>query len=243
MAQTILIFSDKGGTGKSSVTVGLGRALAAMEKRILLVDCDIGLRCLDLLLGAAQDVVFDWGDLLLERCSAADAILQGEDGIDLLAAPRRFDPAFDAAGFAAMLQPLRDRYDFILLDAPAGIGSGLLLAAAGADSAIGVTTPDAVCVRSCCTAYGALRAQGLTDARLIINLFEVRPVLHGRLLNVDQCIDETGIRLLGAVPRDPAVSFCSVTGKAPDEFSPASLAYERIARRLCGEKIPLVCDS
>ncbi|MBQ6268089.1 MAG: P-loop NTPase [Clostridia bacterium] len=240
MAQTILIFSGKGGTGKSSVTVGLGRALAAMDKRVLLVDCDIGLRCLDLLLGAAQDVVFDWGDLLLDRCSAADAILPGE--VDLLAAPRRYDPSFDAAGFAAMLQMLQANYDYILLDAPAGIGTGLLLAAAGADSAVGVTTPDAVCVRSCCAAYSALRAQGLTDARLIINLFEVRPVLHGRLLNVDQCIDETGIRLLGAVPRDPAVSFCSVTGKAPDEFSPASLAYERIARRLCGEKVPLVCD-
>lgn len=240
MAQTILIFSGKGGTGKSSVTVGLGRALAAMGQRVLLVDCDIGLRCLDLLLGVSQSVVFDWGDLLLDRCDAADAVLPGE--ADLLAAPRRFDPGFTEAGFAAMLTPLRAAYDYILLDAPAGIGSGLLLAAAGADAAIGVTTPDAVCVRSCCTAYAALRAQGLTDARLIINLFEVRPVLHGRLLNIDQCIDETGIRLLGAVPRDPAVSFCSVTGKAPDEFSPASLAYERIARRLCGEKIPLVCD-
>lgn len=240
MAQTILIFSGKGGTGKSSVTVGLGRALATMDRHVLLVDCDIGLRCLDLLLGVSQDVVFDWGDLLLERCSAADAILPGE--VDLLAAPRRFDPAFSAAGFAAMLQPLQKEHDFILLDAPAGIGNGLQLAAAGADCAIGVTTPDAVCVRSCCTAYGTLRDAGLTDARLIINLFEVRPVLHRRLLNIDQCIDETGIRLLGAVPRDPAVSFCSVTGRAPDEFSPASLAYERIARRLCGEKIPLVCD-
>ena len=78
--------------------------------------------------------------------------------------------------------------------------------------------------------------------RLIINMFEVKPVCKRRLLNIDQCIDETGVQLLGIVPRDISLGFCSVTGDAPGEFSPSTLAFQRIAKRLCGQKAPLICE-
>jgi septum formation inhibitor-activating ATPase MinD len=73
-------------------------------------------------------------------------------------------------------------------------------------------------------------------------MFEVKPVCKHKLLNIDQCIDETGIQLLGIVPRDANVGFCSVTGVAPGEFSPSTLAFSRIAKRICGKRVPLVCE-
>ena len=73
-------------------------------------------------------------------------------------------------------------------------------------------------------------------------MFEVKPVCKRRLLNIDQCIDETGVQLLGIVPRDISLGFCSVTGDAPGEFSPSTLGFQRIAKRLCGQKVPLICE-
>ena len=78
--------------------------------------------------------------------------------------------------------------------------------------------------------------------RLIINMFEVKPVYKHKLLNIDQCIDETGVQLLGVVPRDPNLGYCSVTGNIPGEFSPSTLAFSRIAKRITGKRVPLVCE-
>lgn len=240
MAEIILVASGKGGSGKSTFTVGISRALASAGKRVLAIDCDIGLRSLDLLFGISDSVVFDWGDLLSGRCDAKSAITHGD--IDLLAAPLSFNDDFSEKDFRALVQNFDEDYDYIILDSPAGIGRGFSLAASGARRAIVITTPDSVCVRSCNRAFRELGRLGISDVRLVINMFEVKPVCKRRLLNIDQCIDETGVRLLGIVPRDPALGFCSVTGDAPGEFSPSALAFQRIAKRLCGQKAPLICE-
>ena len=83
---------------------------------------------------------------------------------------------------------------------------------------------------------------GKEDVRLVINMFEVKPVCKQRLLNIDQCIDETGVQLLGIVPRDASLGYCSVTGEVPGEFSPSTLAFSRIAKRLRGQRVPLICE-
>jgi septum site-determining protein MinD len=240
VAQIIVIASGKGGSGKSSFTVGAGRALANLGYKVLAADCDIGLRSLDILLGVSEQVVFDWGDLLLERCSAEQAIIKAD--IDLIAAPRSFYDEFTPESVSSLFKSLSENYDYILLDSPAGIDRGFELAAAGADRAIVVSTPDSVCVRSCSMAFSELRKLKIEDVRLVINMFEVKPVCKRKLLNIDQCIDETGVQLLGVVPRDANIGFSSVTGTSPKEFAPSSLAFNRIAKRISGKRVPLVCE-
>ncbi len=240
MAEIILVSSGKGGSGKSSFTAGVSRALAFNGAKVLAIDCDVGLRSLDLLLGLSDKVVFDWGDILLGRCTAEQAIVEGKT--HLLAAPQKFNDAFTPEAFAALVKSLKSEYDYIFIDSPAGIDRGFQIAAAGAKKAVVVTTPDSVCVRSCGRAFDELYAMGIKDVRLIINMFEVKPVCKKRLLNIDQCIDETGVQLLGVVPRDPDLGYCSVTGVSPSEFSPSTLAFSRIAKRITGKRVPLVCE-
>ncbi|MGN0543393.1 MAG: P-loop NTPase [Acutalibacteraceae bacterium] len=240
MAQIILVASGKGGSGKSSFVTGVSSALAAMGKKVLAVDCDIGLRSLDILFGVTEKIVFDWGDLILDRCTREQAVIKGR--ADLLAAPRSFCDELTPEAAAKLFKSFSEDYDYIFLDSPAGIDRGFQIAAAGADRAIVVSTPDSVCVRSCSRAFDELRRLGIEDVRLIINMFEVKPVCKRRLLNIDQCIDETGVQLLGIVPRDIAVGYSSVTGTAPGEFSPSTLAYSRIAKRITGKRVPLVCE-
>ena len=240
MAQIILVASGKGGSGKSSFVTGVSSALAAMGKKVLAVDCDIGLRSLDILFGVTEKIVFDWGDLILDRCTREQAVIKGR--ADLLAAPRSFCDELTPEAVEKLFKSFSEDYDYIFLDSPAGIDRGFQIAAAGADRAIVVSTPDSVCVRSCSRAFDELRRLGIEDVRLIINMFEVKPVCKRKLLNIDQCIDETGVQLLGIVPRDIAVGYSSVTGTAPGEFSPSTLAYSRIAKRITGKRVPLVCE-
>ncbi len=240
MAEIILIASGKGGSGKSTFVNGISSALADLGKKVLAADCDIGLRSLDLMFGVTENVVFDWGDLLLERCSREQAVIKGK--VDFLAAPRSFDDGFTPESVSELFRSLADDYDYIILDAPAGIDRGMRLAASAADRAIVVSTADSICVRSCARAFDELRRLGIDDARLVINMFEVKPVCKKKLLNIDQCIDETGVQLLGVVPRDINVGYSSVTGENPGEFSPSSLAYKRIAKRITGQRVPLVCE-
>ena len=240
MSQIILVASGKGGSGKSSFVTGVSRALTSLGKKVLAVDCDIGLRSLDIMFDVTEKVVFDWGDLLLERCDAQQAIIKGE--IDLLAAPRSFYDDFTTEAVSALFKSFSKDYDYILLDGPAGIDRGFQLAASAADRAVVVSTPDSVCVRSCSRAFDELRRLNVEDVRLVINMFEVKPVCKKKLLNIDQCIDETGVQLLGIVPRDINVGYCSVTGTIPGEFSPSTLAYKRIAKRITGQRVPLICE-
>lgn len=240
MAEIIVIASGKGGSGKSTFANGISNALAILGKKVLVADCDIGLRSLDILFGVTENVVFDWGDLLLERCTREQAVISGK--IDFLAAPRSFDDDFTPENVAKLFRSFSDDYDYIILDGPAGIDRGMQLAASAADRAIVISTADNVCVRSCSRAFDELRRLGVDDTRLVINMFEVKPACKHKLLNIDQCIDETGVQLIGVIPRDINIGFSSVTGKSPDADAPSSLAFNRIAMRITGKRIPLICE-
>ena len=241
MAKKIVFASGKGGVGKSSAALGISASLAANGFNVLLADFDIGLRSLDLMLGVSEGVVFDWGDIILGRCDAQQAVIQTQS-LSFLAAPGSFDPAFTEQSVREMfITVFDDAFDFIIFDAPAGLGRGFSLACAAADSACLVTTADNVCVRSCAAAAAQLR-KSKTELRLIINRFEEKPVVKGKMLNLDDCIDAVAVRLLGVLPEDEAVTVSSVTGKAPSKNSPFSLACRRISLRLLGERLPLFTD-
>ena len=238
MAKKIVIASGKGGVGKSSLTVGLSLALRDMGKRVLAVDCDVGLRSLDLLLRAGDTLVFDWGDVLNGNCAAEKACVE-TNGIRLLSAPLTENPDHTSEQMRDMLSQLDAQYDFILLDAPAGVTGEFRLAAAGADMGIVVATADDVCLRSASRAADALRGCELGELRLVVNRF-LRPAMeHNFLHNIDASIDRVGVQLIGVVPEDPLVTYCLPKGEAMPKKSAARSAWQRIAKRLCGENVPL----
>ncbi len=241
MAKKYVFVSGKGGVGKSSVALGIARSMSEKGLRVLIADFDIGLRSLDLMLGVSETVVFDWGDVILGRCSIKDAVIN-KGSLAFFPAPVAFDEAFTAEEVRNLFDVLDGDFDFMLFDAPAGLGEAFELACSAAGNAVLVTTPDSVCVRSCGTAAAKVRALGFEKPELIINRFVEKPVTKGRLLNIDDCIDSVAAKLIGVVPEDFAIVTSSVTGKQPDKNSPASKAFDRICLRLNGERVPLFED-
>ncbi len=238
MAEKIIIASGKGGVGKSSLTAGLGRALTAMGKAVLVVDMDIGLRSLDLIFGVEKDMVFDWGDIVEEACDPEQAIVK-TDGPDLITAPMSVLSSYTPEAIRDFAGRLDEAYDYILFDAPAGLAIGFELACAAADRGIVVSTPDEVCVRSVNLTAASIRRFDIKDVRLVINRFAEKAVRKGKLLNIDDVIDATCVRLVGIVPEDPTVSHCAVSGTALPKASIAAKAFSRIAQRVDGKAIPL----
>lgn len=238
LAKKIVVASGKGGVGKSTLTAGLAGALTGLGKSVLVIDCDVGLRSLDLMLGVREMVVFDWGDLVLYRCEPQQAMLK-TDGPVLLAAPLSNSDAFTRENFRGLVKSFENYFDYILIDAPAGITGGFRLAVGAADTGIIVATPDEVCVRGGGIAADQMIEMGVFNPRLVINRFSKKAVFRDRLLNIDDVIDAAGIQLIGVVPEDGEVAFCATTGRPFPENTPAGRAFKRIAGRLEGESLPL----
>lgn len=238
MAKKIVIASGKGGVGKSTTAAGIYRAFSAKGLKVLAVDADIGLRSLDIILGMQDSVAFDWGDVLLGRCEPRAALIP--DGASaLLPAPLALHRAFTYQAFRRLIAFLEPGFDYIIIDAPAGVSKGFHLAACACDTAIIVSTPDEICVRSAAAAAAGLEAFRLQDIRLVINRMGKKRVMAGKLLNIDEVIDMTGIRLIGVVPEDPVVAFHTVKGIPVPKDCPAALAFADIAERLAGGNVPL----
>ncbi len=242
MAARIVIASGKGGVGKSSFTAGLACALQKAGHNVLVVDCDIGLRSLDIILGASADMLFTWGDVVSGRCSGDDALTRTNCGCSLLCAPADFEDCFTPEAMCSMAEGFEERFDYILFDSPAGIGNGFRLAAAAADSAIVVATPDTVCVRSGAVAADKLNSMGIKNSRLVINRFDRKATIKGKRLNIDDVIDSTCLRLIGVIPQDNALSFNMTCGRLLPGKSPSAAAFFRIASRLEGKRVPLEID-
>lgn len=240
MAERIVIASGKGGVGKSSITAGLACALQDKGHSVLVVDCDIGLCSLDIILSAKSDMLFNWGDIICERCNSDVALTETKYGPTLLCAPKRFEPEYTQEAMQRLAQEYEERFDYIIFDSPAGLGLGFRLAAAAADRAIVVSTPDDVCVRSAAAAADRLSEFGIEESRLIINRFERKATIKGKLLNIDDVIDSTRLRLIGVVPQDRNVMFNMCCGRRLSDKAPAAQAFDRIARRLDGERVHLV---
>lgn len=238
MARNIVIASGKGGVGKSSVTKGISVSLAKLGFRVLAIDCDIGLRCLDILFDSGSQCVFDWGDIVCDACGPFKAIASSR-GVDILAAPSSVLPEFTPLAVRNMVKKFDGDYDYIIIDAPAGIGTAFMLASSMADEGIIVSTPDPVCVRAAEKAGEELKRQGIGEIRLIINKFNRGAVENNFLMNIDDTIDSTGVRLLGIVPEDMEIPFNYTSGKNLSAKSPASKAFARIAKRISGENVPL----
>lgn len=238
MAKKIVLASGKGGVGKSTLTAGLAISMCSLGLNVLVVDFDIGMGCLDLILASDDTGIFNWGDVISGACEPATA-LRSTVGPQLLVAPYEFDELYTPETVKEMISYYDEQFDYILFDAPAGVSGGFRLAASCADEGIIVSTPDEVCVRVGLYAADILYELGVNQSRLIINRFNKRLTTQGHYLNIDEVIDATSLQLIGVVPEDRRLSYCSVTGMQGLDSSPAKAAFNRIAKRIDGANINL----
>lgn len=242
MSTVTVITSGKGGAGKSTITAGLGSALAARGKRVLLIDGDAGLGCLDHMLGVSERRVFDIADVVSGAAEPDKAVYCSgiSPNLFLLPAPDTEEDVVSPDIMRELVGIFARYYDHVLIDSPAGVGQGFLSAAASARRALLVATPDPVCVRD--TAQTRLRLQeaGVTQQRLIINRFSGSNFRsQGYYSDLDSVIDAAGVRLIAVVPDDPQLSAAAANAEPAPQKSPGAMALARLAARLEGEQVPL----
>lgn len=245
MGKVTVITSGKGGTGKSTVTAGLGTALVRRGSRVLLIDCDAGMRGIDLMLGVSGELVFDIADIINGNCSPASAIYPCKTVPELyvLPAPQNIRDELSPSVMKQLTDVLKDYYDHILIDCPAGIGSGFETAAAPADRAILVANAEPLSVRGCEKVKRKLQYCSVTDISLVINRFNERKFRKMDVYpDLDAIIDESGARLLGIVPEDNGAAAVSQKGQPIEGRLKAAFAFDRIAARLDGRNVPLLIE-
>lgn len=243
--QCIAVVSGKGGTGKTSFTAGVGAALAMSGKRVLCLDCDIGLRNLDLALGLSDRALMDFSDVAQGRCSLEAAVVEHPriPGLFLLTAPvRSRSRQVTEAEMTLLLKQIRGQFDYCLLDAPAGLGSGFQLATAAADRAIVVTNTDASSLRDAQHTVMELNHFGRGRLHLVVNRVR-KKLLRNMHATIDDAIDKAGLPLIGVVPEDDSLPLSLNVGVPlllSASYGPAAAAYRNIAKRLQGVKAPLL---
>ena len=244
MGEVIVVASGKGGTGKSSVSAGCAAALARAGNRVLLLDADAGLRSLDLMLGAVDDAVFDLGDVLAGNCEPVRAIREISrcEGLSLMPAPQSLQALAEPDDMRRLCKGLANYYDYLLIDAPAGIGKGFQVAAAAAGRAQVVVTPDPVCIRSGERVARLLQQEGAADRRLVINRYRPNVMKLGLVEDLDAVIDGVGLQLIGVIPEDEQIPRYAANGEPLGGGCTAAKAMERLARRLMGQEIPMMID-
>ena len=242
MGEIIAVLSGKGGTGKTSITAGLSTALAKEGKRVLCVDCDVGLRNLDIPLGLSDSATLSFLDVC-EGGYTLDVLTphpQFETLYFLTAPMNRSAEEIDAEAFGEMVRGARERFDYVFLDAPAGVDAGFRLASAKADRVLLVTLSDPAAVRDAGRTGQVLELMGKENVRLIVN--RINPKLVSNMdLTVDDVMDNAGLPLIGIVPDDPNVTLSAAFGKPLLVYTKkgAAAACRRIASRLQGMPVKI----
>lgn len=244
MGEAIVITSGKGGVGKTTTTANVGTSLALMEKKVCLIDTDIGLRNLDVVMGLENRIIYDIVDVIQERCKLKQALIKDKrfDDLVLLPAAQTSDKsAVTTEGMKKIIAELKQDYDYIIIDCPAGIEQGFQNAVAGADKAIVVTTPEKASVRDADRIIGLLEKEEMDPPSLVINRIRSHMMKNGDMLDVDDVIQILSVDLIGIVIDDDEVIKASNQGE-PIALHPntrAGISYRNIARRILGETVPL----
>ncbi|WP_352420120.1 septum site-determining protein MinD [Proteiniborus sp.] len=245
MGEVIVVTSGKGGVGKTTTTANIGTGLAMEGKRVAIVDADIGLRNLDVVMGLENRIVYDIVDVVEKVCRIKQGLIKDKryDGLFLLPAAQTKDKnAVSPAQMQELSNELKEMFDYVIIDCPAGIEQGFQNAIAGADRAIVVTTPEISAVRDADRIIGLLEAKGLHNPRLIVNRIRPDMVKKGDMMNIDDMIDILAIDLIGVVPDDEAIVISTNKGEpvVTDNKALSGQAYRNIAKRIMGEEVALL---
>lgn len=242
-ATIVTITSGKGGVGKTTATANLGVALASMGLRVVCIDADIGLRNLDVVMGLENRIVYDFVDVVEGRCKLRQAMIRDKrlENLYLIpAAQTRDKTAVSPKDMVRLGDELREDFDWVLVDSPAGIERGFRNAIAPADAVLIVTNPEVSAVRDADRIIGLIEAEEKGPGRLILNRVKPEMVKRGDMLGTDDILDVLAIDLIGIVPEDEKVTVATNQGVpiALDASTRAGAAFRDIARRLTGEDVP-----
>jgi septum site-determining protein MinD len=252
MSKVIVVTSGKGGVGKTTSTAALGAALAQSGKTVVVVDFDVGLRNLDLVMGAERRVVFDLINVIQGDAKLAQALIRDKrvETLSLLPASQTRDKdALNADGVARVIAELRTKFEFVLCDSPAGIEKGATLAMHHADAAVVVTNPEVSSVRDSDRIIGLLDSKTAKAERgeriekhLLLTRYDAGRAARGEMLKVEDVLEILSIPLLGIIPESEEVLRASNLGSPVTLSAPQSgpgRAYFEAARRLLGETLPV----
>jgi len=245
MSEVIVITSGKGGVGKTTTTANIGTGLALLDKTVVVVDADIGLRNLDVVMGLENRIVYDLVDIVDGKCKLKQAMIKDKrhDGLYLIPAAQTKDKtAVTPEQMKKLTDELREQFDYVLIDCPAGIEQGFKNAVAGADRALVVTTPEVSAVRDADRIIGLLDASGVNEHKLIINRIRPDMVKRGDMMDVEDILDILAVDLIGVVPDDEAIVISTNRGEpiVSDKQALAGRAYKNITHRIIGDKVPLL---
>ena len=242
MSEVIVVTSGKGGVGKTTTSANIGTGLAVLGKRTVMIDTDIGLRNLDVVMGLENRIVYNLVDVVEGNCRMKQALIRDKRYPNLYLLPSaqtRDKSAVNPEQMIKLVDDLRDDFDYILLDCPAGIEQGFQNAVAGADRALVVTTPEVSAIRDADRIIGLLEAGQLRSIHLIVNRVRHDMVRRGDMMSVDDVMDILAVPLIGAVPDDEAIVISTNQGEPlAGTDTAAGQAFLDICRRLLGEEVP-----
>jgi septum site-determining protein MinD len=244
MAHCTVVTSGKGGVGKTTTSANLAAGLALAGSRVVVVDADIGLRNLDVILGLENRIVYDIVQVIEGECRLKQALIRDKrvDGLFLLpAAQTRDKNAVRPDDMRRLVDNLKEDFDWIIIDCPAGIEQGFKNSIAGADSAIIVTTPEVSAIRDADRIIGLVEAHELPEPQLIINRYRTGMVERGDMMNREDILEILAVPLLGIVPdhEDIIISANRGTPVVFDDKSPVGAAFRRITERMLGNAVPI----
>ena len=242
MGEVIVITSGKGGVGKTTSTANIGTGLALKGMKVALLDTDIGLRNLDVVMGLENRIVYDLVDVIEGKCKLRQALIKDKRFKELFllpAAQTKDKTAINEEQMKELTAKLKEDFDYILIDCPAGIEQGFKNAIAGADRALVVTTAEISAIRDADRIIGLLESSEIKNPELIVNRLRPSMVKRGEMMDVDDIVDLLSIDLIGVVPDDEYIITQTNKGEPviQNRKAPSGKAYLEIAKRVLGENI------
>ena len=244
MGEVIVVTSGKGGVGKTTTTANIGTGLAKLGKSVVLIDTDIGLRNLDVVMGLENRIVYNLVDVIEGTCRIKQALIKDKRNPNLYLLPSaqtKDKTAVSPDQMKKLADDLKEEFDYIIMDCPAGIEQGFKNAIAGATRALVVTTPEMSAVRDADRIIGLLEASDMTKTELIVNRLRPDMVKKAEMLSSDDVVDVLRIDLIGVVPDDENIVISTNKGEPlVGSDTMAGKAYMNISRRIIGEDVPML---